>query len=102
MRNISIYRLWNERISLHLVLHICVGQYTIYSKISFFKDNNFRGYFIRYLVAERDFDEGELIFQENAMAVGPNPESTLQCLICSTKVSTKYVIDREVSKLVKS
>ena len=40
----------------------------------------------RYLVAERDFEEGELIFQENALAVGPNPESTLQCILCSKKV----------------
>ena len=37
-------------------------------------------------MAERDFEEGELIFQENALAVGPNPESTLQCILCSKKV----------------
>ena len=42
--------------------------------------------FNRYLVAKRDFEEGELIFEETALAVGPNPESTLQCLICSKKV----------------
>ena len=41
----------------------------------------------RYLVAERDFDEGDLIFEENALAVGPNPETTLQCILCSKKVS---------------
>ena len=41
--------------------------------------------FFRYLVAERDFDEGELIFHENALGVGPNPESTLQCILCSKK-----------------
>ena len=36
-------------------------------------------------MAERDFDEGELIFHENALGVGPNPESTLQCILCSKK-----------------
>ena len=40
-------------------------------------------------MAERDFDEGDLIFEENALAVGPNPESTLQCILCSKKLATE-------------
>ena len=43
------------------------------------------------MIAKRDFEEGELIFEETALAAGPNPESTLQCLICSKKVINQQI-----------
>ena len=41
---------------------------------------------LRYLTAFRDFEEGETIFEEDALVVGPNGVSTFQCLECASKV----------------
>ena len=43
---------------------------------------------LRYLTAFRDFEEGETIFEEDALVVGPNGVSTFQCLECASKVGT--------------
>ena len=43
-------------------------------------------FFHRFLVATRDIKAGEVIFEENPLAVGPNSVSTPQCIFCHSKV----------------
>merc|ERR1711971_907298 len=40
----------------------------------------------RYLRANQAFEAGQLIFQENAQAIGPDAVSTLQCIMCCSKI----------------
>ena len=42
-------------------------------------------FLIRYMVANRDIEPGEVIFQDRAAAVGPS-ESNPLCLDCNAKV----------------
>ena len=41
---------------------------------------------LRYIVASRDIEQGELIFCEEPLAVGPNHSSLPMCLECMRPV----------------
>lgn len=43
-------------------------------------------FFHRYLVAARDFSEGEIIFEDQPLASGPNQETLPICLTCDAPV----------------
>jgi hypothetical protein len=57
---------------------------------------NFR---FRYLVASRDIEQGELIFSEDPLAIGPNHNSLPMCLECMRPASSFYNIGPLEEKL---